>query len=164
MNEAEAKKLVDAMGWATIWPRLDHAERMADTILQIADDPRRGEAVKILEIVARVRRAYKHGWSVPAGEMEQLRLLSDAADKKATGPLVSHGAAMRGPRKGRILSRTAAIDAALVALGRDASAKDVLSYIEKSGMCQVEGERIVWPTGNPSKLSGFANRVADRRN
>src|SRR3546814_12768413 len=83
------------MGWAAVWRRLDHSERRADTILQIADDPRRGEAAKILEIVARVRRAYKHGWSVPAGEMVQLRLLSDAADKKATGPLIEEAGTRR---------------------------------------------------------------------
>jgi hypothetical protein len=102
MNEAEAKKLVDGLDWIAVWRRLDHAEKVA---AGIADHPAshlcREEATKILEIVARVRRAYKRGCAVPAGEMEQLRLLSDTANTKITGPLIERGAKVAaGAREG----------------------------------------------------------------
>jgi len=95
MNKAEVKKLVDAMDWAAVWRRLDRAEKVATGIMGYPDDPRREEAAKILEIVARVRRAHKHGWSVPAGLMEQLHQLSDAANDKITRPLIEQAAKTR---------------------------------------------------------------------
>lgn len=95
MNEAETKKLVDGLDWMTIWPRVDHAEKIATGIMGYPNDPRREEAAKILEIVERVRQARKRGWSVPAGEIERLRRLSDAANDKIMRPLIEQAAKTR---------------------------------------------------------------------
>lgn len=88
MNEDEARRLVDGLDWLSVWSRLEHAETVARGILDAPDDPRRDEAAQIIGVIARVWRAYERGWNVPAGEMESLRRLSDAANAKITGPLI----------------------------------------------------------------------------
>tara|TARA_R110002110_G_scaffold376568_1_gene586440 strand:- start:12556 stop:13089 length:534 start_codon:yes stop_codon:yes gene_type:complete len=110
MNESDAGDFVERLGAMTVRARLDHSEKIARGILDYPDDPRGTDAEKILESVERARRALKRGWSV-AGEMENLRRLSDAANWKIIGPHVKRGVKMiAGARSANAVSRLSATD------------------------------------------------------
>lgn len=170
-TETDVKRLAEGLDWITASARLDAAERVARGILTAPADPRRNEASTILGIVDRVRRAHRRGWPVPAGDMEQLRILSDAANTKIIRPLLERGIAFRdGPKKPRVDALGRLIIDAMKELGAKAPAKDVLRHVEKHGagvVDEIDGETIYWhrPNGKDeaTTFKTFDNRVSEYR-
>lgn len=95
MNSDKKRALTERIGWISVWPRLDHVEKVANGILAYPDDPRRDDAKTMIEIVGRVRRAYKRGEPVDVSEMEQLYRLSNASNARVTGPLIKEASKRR---------------------------------------------------------------------
>ncbi len=145
-----------------VYSKVQTAVVTARMWLSVPDDPRHDEARQILECAEKLKALAARDLPI-YGTLEKLTALCDAGEAKITGPLVEHGKKMKGQRKGKSLPRTAAIDEALVALGPDASAEMVLRHIEATGDCRVEGDCIIWTIGKPAKISGFPNRVSERK-
>ena len=88
MNEEKIKRFCAKLDWTVALGRLEAVERISRGILDYPEDPRLIEAVKILEIVDRVRRAYLRGRNVPYSEMIQIERLARAANDKVLKPFV----------------------------------------------------------------------------
>ena len=95
MEETEARTLANGLDWLATLSRLESVEYVARDILDAPNDPRRNEATEILKIADRVRRAFKRGWTVPAGEMLQLGQLTASANIKVIAPLVEESTKRR---------------------------------------------------------------------